>query len=110
MRSASSRMRSAMTDSNDKLARAYRDLAREEPSSAVDAAILAASTRALRRPPASRRWLVPVSIAATLVLAVGVTIEMQREQPGVETSTPQRGAIPPRAAEPQPAPLPQPQV
>ena len=99
-----------MADPNDKLQRAYRDLAREEPPRSLDAAILAASARAVRRPSAMRRWGAPVAIAATLVLAIGVTLEMQHEQPGVETSAPERGAIPPRAAEPQPAPLPQAQV
>jgi hypothetical protein len=96
-----------MTERDDKLARAYRGLAREEPSSALDASILAASRSALRPRSASRRWAVPVSIAAVLVLAVGVTLEMQREQPGIETSAPAAGSIPPRAVAPQPAPLPQ---
>jgi len=96
-----------MNEPGDKLSRAYRDLAREEPPSALDASILAASARALRRPSASRRWAVPVSIAAVFVLALGLTLEMQREQPGIETSAPAAGSIPPRAVAPQPAPLPQ---
>ena len=44
-----------MTDHDDKLTRRYRELAREEPSAALDAAILAASRRATARPFASRR-------------------------------------------------------
>ena len=99
-----------MAEPGDKVTRAYRDIAREEPPRALDAAILAASSRAVHRQPFARRWGAPVAIAAMLVLAIGVTLEMQHEQPGVETSTPERGAIPPRAAEPQPAPLPQAQV
>src|SRR5438067_6977595 len=100
----------SVSEPGDKLTRAYRDLAREEPPPALDRAILAASQRALHRPSLARRWAAPVSIAAMLVLAIGVTLEMQHEQPGIETSAPQRGAIPPRAVEPQPAPLPQAQA
>ena len=100
----------SVSESGDKLTRAYRDLSREEPTPALDRAILAASQRALRRPSLARRWAAPVSIAAMLVLAIGVTLEMQHEQPGIETSAPQGGAIPPRAVEPQPAPLPQAQA
>jgi len=100
----------SVSEPGDKLTRAYRDLSREEPTPALDRAILAASQRALRRPSLARRWAAPVSIAAMLVLAIGVTLEMQHEQPGIETSAPQRGAIPPRAVEPQPAPLPQAQA
>jgi len=73
-----------MTDQDDKLTRRYRELAREEPGAALDAAILAASRGAMARPSAARRWGAPVSIAAVLMLAVGVTLNMQREQPGVE--------------------------
>src|SRR6185437_14266845 len=49
---------------------------------ALDARVLAAAHRAVARPSAARRWGVPVSLAALLVLAVGVTLEMQHEQPG----------------------------
>ncbi len=52
----------------------YRALGREEPPPALDAAILAASRR---RP---MRWAVPVSIAAVVVLAVGVTLRVQLEE------------------------------
>ncbi|MDH3320593.1 MAG: hypothetical protein OEO84_13010, partial [Betaproteobacteria bacterium] len=47
----------------------------EEPPPALDAAILAAARR--RR----SRWAVPVSIAAVVVLAVGVTLRVQLEAP-----------------------------
>lgn len=73
-----------MSEHDDKLDRAYRALATEEPAASLDAAILAASRRAVARPSLARRWAVPVSLAATLVLVIGVTLEMQREQPGVE--------------------------
>lgn len=77
-----------MTDTDDKLARRYRELSREEPRAALDAAILAASRRAVAKPSWSRRWAAPVSIAAVLVLAFGVTLEMQREEPGIESTPP----------------------
>ncbi|HSW83108.1 MAG TPA: hypothetical protein VLH12_06510, partial [Usitatibacter sp.] len=48
------------------------------------------------KPSASRRWAAPVSIAAVLVLAFGVTLRMQQEKPGVESpdvySSPPAGA------------------
>ncbi|MEX0637159.1 MAG: hypothetical protein WD155_00300 [Burkholderiales bacterium] len=52
----------------------YRALGREQPPPELDAAILAASRR--RR----SRWVVPVSIAAVVVLAVGVTLRVQLEE------------------------------
>ncbi|HUQ29037.1 MAG TPA: hypothetical protein VM051_10605 [Usitatibacter sp.] len=91
-----------MSENGDKLGAAYRALPREEPGAAIDAAILAASRRALARPSASRRWAAPVSIAAVLVLAFGVSLHMQEEKPGIESPdlyarTP--AAPPPAAAE-----------
>jgi len=52
----------------------YRALGREQPPPALDAAILAASRRR------HARWVVPVSIAAVVVLAVGVTLRVQIEE------------------------------
>ncbi len=77
-----------MTDSDDKLIARYRQLPREEPPRALDDLVLAASRRALARPGLARRWAAPVSIAAVLVLAFGVTLEMQREEPGIEYREP----------------------
>ena len=74
-----------MSDTGDKLNAAYRALPREEPGAALDAAILAHSRRALAKPSAAR-WAGPVSIAAVLVLAFGVTLHMQEEQPGMESA------------------------
>jgi len=65
-------------DRDDKVSAAYRALGREEPPSTVDEAVLAAA----RRKPA--RWRVPVSIAAVLALAVGVTLRMQPQGPESE--------------------------
>ncbi len=70
------------------LSKRYRDLAREEPPAALDAAILAASRSAVAKPSFSRRWGAPVSIAAVLVLAFGLTLEMEHDTPGVSTSVP----------------------
>lgn len=77
-----------MSEPNDPIERAYRALAREEPPASLDATILAASRRAVARPSLARRWGVPVSVAALLVLAIGVTLEMQHEQPGIELAAP----------------------
>jgi hypothetical protein len=85
---------------DDEITKRYREMAREEPGAAMDAAILAASRRALR-PSLSRRWGAPVSIAAVLVLAFGLTLEMRHEEPGIESSVPSRRAP---AAEPPAAP------
>jgi hypothetical protein len=93
-----------MTDHDDKLSRRYRELSRDEPPSAVDAAILSAASRALRsRPP--RNWAVPMSIAAVLVLGIGVSLRMQLEQPGIETSAPASEQYVPHATPPAPADL-----
>jgi Meckel syndrome type 1 protein len=73
---------------DDAIARRYRDGAREEPSATLDAAILAASRRAVGAGPRRHRWAVPVSIAAVLMLGIGISIRMQTEQPGIETSPP----------------------
>lgn len=69
----------AETDRDEKLSQAYRALPLEEPPRALDAAILAAA----RRKPV--RWRVPVSIAAVVVLAVGVTLRMLPHEPGTES-------------------------
>src|SRR5689334_11128297 len=85
-----------MTERDDKLRRAYRDLGREEPPAAIDAAILErARERVAPRRKAS--WMVPVSIAAVLVLGIGVSLRMQLEQPGIESSVP---ASPPESPAP----------
>ncbi len=60
-------------DRDARVSERYRALGREAPPPALDAAILAASRR--RR----ARWAVPVSVAAVVVLAVGVTLRVQLE-------------------------------
>jgi hypothetical protein len=83
-------------DRDDKVRRAYRALGGEEPARALDEAILAAS----RRP--QHRWRVPLSIAAVLVLAVGVTLRMlpQRQDAESVAFAPQVIQAPKPAAEP----------
>src|SRR5688572_32895980 len=103
-----------MTDSDDKLSRRYRELAREEPGAALDSAILAASRRAVGAGPRARKpnWMVPASIAAVLVLGIGVSLRMQLEQPGIESSVPSSVSeySAPPAAEPPPQAKPEPQT
>ena len=77
-----------MTDHDDAISRRYRGMAREEPPAAIDDAILAASRRAVGAGPRRNRWAVPVSLAAVLVLGLGIALRMQVEQPGIETSAP----------------------
>ena len=58
------------------LSERYRELGREEPSQEFDAKILAAA----RERPGVRRWALPLSIAAVVVLSVTVTLEVQHER------------------------------
>lgn len=77
-----------MTDQDDAISRRYRGMAREEPPATIDEAILAASRRAVGAGPRRNRWAVPVSLAAVLVLGLGVALRMRVVQPGIETSVP----------------------
>lgn len=69
-----------------KVSQRYRELATQEPPQALDAAILAASKRHVR--PWTRRWALPLSLAAVVMLSVTVTLRMQHEQPGFESPAP----------------------
>lgn len=80
-----------MTTDDDKVSKRYRELPREEPPRHVDDAILAASRRAVHTRPAPlvvpsgrQRWYFPLAAAAIIVLAVAVTVHMEREQPAEE--------------------------
>lgn len=66
--------------------RRYREMGAEEPPRALDDAILSAARRSAR--PWTRRWAVPLSLAAVLVLSVTVTLRIQHEQPGIESPVP----------------------
>ena len=83
------------------LSERYRELGREQPPRELDAKILAAA----RARPGLRRWALPLSIAAVIVLSATVTLEMQREraQPENRIETPQQQKIEAQTA---PAPVP----
>ena len=113
-----------MTTDDDRISKRYRELPREEPSRHVDEAILAAARRAAHTRPAPlvvpsgrQRWYFPLAAAAIIVLAVAVTVHMEREQPAEEivstnsvtASAPAREAhSAPRAADSPPAKQPAP--
>src|SRR5882762_9931704 len=85
-----------MTDERDpKVSQRYRELGSEEPPTALDAEILAASRRAaetrlapLVPPTGRRRWYFPVAAAAIITLVVAVTVHMERQQPDAESISP----------------------
>jgi hypothetical protein len=66
-------------DGDHPVAAAYRKLPQASPPAHLDDAILAAARSEARRP-VRPRWLVPVSVAATVVLGVGLSIR-QINQP-----------------------------
>jgi hypothetical protein len=71
-----------------KLQSAYRALGAEEPPRALDEAILGAARHSAQ--PWTKRWAVPLSLAAVVVLSVVVTLRIQHEQPGIEQPAPVR--------------------
>ena len=90
---------------DDRLRRRYGELPVEEPPEGLDRSILEAAHRAVAPRHAAQRWAVPVSLAAVLVLAVGVTLRMQQETPGIEVSAPANEyTVPPSPPEPSPGP------
>ncbi len=68
-----------------KLQSAYRALGAEEPPRALDEAILGAARHSASAQPWTKRWAVPLSLAAVVVLSVVVTLRIQHEQPGIES-------------------------
>ncbi len=83
-----------MADERDpKVSQRYRELDDEAPPRKLDEAILVAARRAAEKqhaplvPPAGRhRWYFALGAAAILVLAVAVTVQMERVQPDAETA------------------------
>lgn len=81
-----------MTEERDpQVSGRYRALGEEEPPRALDEAVLAAARRAVETHPAPlvaptgrRAWFVPLAAAAVLLLAVGVVLHMQLEQPDLD--------------------------
>jgi hypothetical protein len=110
-----------MTDRD--ISRQYRELPREEPPRHLDEAIRAAARRAVRTRPAPlvvptgrQRWYFQLAAAAVIVLAVAVTMHVEREQPGEEIASapPAPATSPPvepraegQAEKPQSAPQPE---
>lgn len=80
----------------------YRELSGAEPPVRLDDAILAASRRAVsagpsaapRRAASSKRWAVPVSLAAAVMLSVMVTLNVQEERPDLVSPVPVEKAEP----------------
>lgn len=66
---------------DDRIVERYRALGRAEPPAELDARILAAARRAASSRPGRRRWVLPVSIAAVVVLSVSVALQVERERP-----------------------------
>lgn len=74
---------------DDRVSAAYRELPGEGPPPALDAAIQAAARRAVgSKPAAGRRWQKPLSIAAVFMLAIAVTLQVERHKPVVEDGAP----------------------
>lgn len=69
----------------ERLSRLYQQTPMELPPAGVDAAILDAARQATRRKPrrvyflASRKWTVPLSLAAALVITIGVVRSLRQE-------------------------------
>jgi hypothetical protein len=100
---------------DDDISKRYRELQREEPPRHLDDAIRAAARRAVRTRPAPlvvptgrQRWYFPLAAAAIIVLAVAVTMHVEREQPGEEiVSVPAAPAEEPKAEQSRSAPQPE---
>jgi len=81
-----------MTEHEDpRVSAGYQALGGESPPEALDAAILAASRRAVGAGPRRsrlRRWALPVSIAAVVVLTMSIVVRIELERPDLEMATP----------------------
>src|SRR5688572_15170204 len=104
-----------MTDDRD-ISRQYRELPREEPPRHLDDAIRAAARRAVGTRPAPlvvptgrQRWYFPLAAAAVIVLAVAVTMHVERGPPGEEVApAPAATAEKPKLEQPRSEPQPEP--
>lgn len=87
-----------MQEHDPQLTQAYRDAAHPEPGAALDARILAHARQAARttasRPAGWRRWLLPASSMAVVVLASTLVLTMWRTAPEQFAPTPQTGMAP----------------
>ena len=96
-----------MTEERDpKVSKRYRGLGREEPPRDVDERILAASRRATSA--GRHRWAASLAAAAVLVLAVGVALHVERNQPKEDVVARAEPAKPAPPAAPVPAFTPDP--
>ncbi len=113
-----------MADERDpKVSSGYREMGAEEPPRALDQAILAAARRAadedarrshapLVTPAGRHRWYFSLGAAAVIVLAVAVTVHIERRQPqqpdpeavSAPASSAAKEAPPEAAPQPQPKP------
>jgi hypothetical protein len=94
---------------DDKVRERYRALGRDEPPPELDARSLAPARRAAARP--RRRWVLPVSIAAVVVLSVSVALQVERERSDLarQLAAPaESGKAPAPAASPVAPPAPAP--
>lgn len=84
------------------LSQRYRDEATDKPGPAIDSAILTASRRApvplevIQRPSWFKRWRVPLSMAAVMMLGVGVTLRTVMQE--TKSSAPPPMELPPAPA------------
>ncbi len=99
--------RDARLPGEAELERVYRAAGSTQPPPALDAAILAEAQRAVAKPatpkPFHLRWAAPLSTAAVVVLAVGVTLFMTQEgalNHRTELDTPNEYALAPAPATP----------
>jgi hypothetical protein len=86
-----------MTDrllGEERLARLYQETTTEMPPPGLDAAILDAARQATRQKPrrvfflASRKWTVPLSLAAALVMTIGVVRSLRHQMESPVTVAP----------------------
>jgi len=70
-------------DWDDELSALYRKIPQPAPPAALDERLLQAAHQAVQQPSrhSSRRWAVPVAMAAVLVLGIGLVRIMEREMP-----------------------------
>jgi hypothetical protein len=71
--------RDGADDAHDDVRRAYRALADEPVPPALDASVLDMARAAVRPTRVRPRWIVPASLAATVLVAVGLSLDVKRE-------------------------------